>query len=229
MLTPGVVPDGSFGLVSFRGVSGLLNNNTVDGGDNNQAFFAEEKGRTRISYSISESSIREFQVNTSNYSAEYGRSAGGVVNAVTKSGTNRMHGEAFWFYRSSDFGAFNPFQAIVPRPPAPSTPIPVKPEDKRHQFGGNIGGPIIKDKLFLFFNADQQKRNFPGVANASSPAAFRSEEHTSELQSLAYLVCRLLLEKKKRIRIRASIGATTSSTSIISKSPLSHWFIDLPP
>ncbi|PYU08925.1 MAG: hypothetical protein DMG33_00180, partial [Acidobacteria bacterium] len=170
--TPGAVPDGGFGLVSFRGVSGLLNNNTVDGGDNNQAFFAEEKGRTRISYSISESSIREFQVNTSNYSAEYGRSAGGVVNAVTKSGTNRMHGEAFWFYRSSDFGAFNPFQTIVPRPPAPSTPIPVKPEDKRHQFGGNIGGPIIKDKLFFFFNADQQKRNFPGVANASSPAAF---------------------------------------------------------
>ena len=170
--TPGAVPDGGFGLVSFRGVSGLLNNNTVDGGDNNQAFFAEEKGRTRISYSISESSIREFQVNTSNYSAEYGRSAGGVVNAVTKSGTNRTHGEAFWFYRSSDFGAFNPFQTIVPRPPAPSTPIPVKPEDKRHQFGGNIGGPIIKDKLFLFFNADQQKRNFPGVANASSPAAF---------------------------------------------------------
>jgi len=170
--TPGAVPDGNFGLVSFRGVSGLLNNNTVDGGDNNQAFFAEEKGRTRISYSISESSIQEFQVNTSNYSAEYGRSAGGVTNAVTKSGTNRLHGEAFWFYRSSDFGAFNPFQTIVLAPPAPSTPIPVKPEDKRHQFGGNIGGPIIKDKLFFFFNADQQKRNFPGVANASSPACF---------------------------------------------------------
>src|SRR5206468_12018473 len=147
--TPGAVPDGNFGLVSFRGVSGLLNNNTVDGGDNNQAFFAEEKGRTRISYSISESSIQEFQVNTSNYSAEYGRSAGGVTNAVTKSGTNRLHGQAFWFYRSSDFGAFNPFQTIVLAPPAPSTPIPIKPEDKRHQFGGNIGGPIIKDKLFF--------------------------------------------------------------------------------
>lgn len=170
--TPGAVPDGNFGLVSFRGVSGLLNNNTVDGGDNNQAFFAEEKGRTRISYSISESSIREFQVNTSNYSAEYGRSAGGVTNAVTKSGTNNLHGEAFWFYRSSDFGAFNPFQTIVPPPPAPSIAIPVKPEDKRHQFGGNIGGPIIKDKLFFFFNADQQKRIFPGVANASSPSCF---------------------------------------------------------
>jgi len=170
--TPGAVPDGNFGLVSFRGVSGLLNNNTVDGGDNNQAFFSEEKGRTRISYSISQSSIREFQVNTSNYSAEYGRSAGGVTNAVTKSGTNKLHGEAFWFYRSSDFGAFNPFQTIVQPPPAPATPIPIKPEDKRHQFGGNIGGPMIKDKLFFFLNADQQKRNFPGVANASTPSAF---------------------------------------------------------
>ena len=82
LTTPGAVADGTFGLISFRGVSGLLNNNTVDGGDNNQAFFAEEKGRTRTSYSISEASIQEFQVNTSNYSAEYGRSAGGVVNAV---------------------------------------------------------------------------------------------------------------------------------------------------
>ena len=183
--TPGAVPDGNFGLVSFRGVSGLLNNNTVDGGDNNQAFFAEEKGRTRISYSISESSIQEFQVNTSNYSAEYGRSAGGVTNAVTKSGTNTLHGQAFWFYRSSDFGAFNPFQTIVLAPPAPSTPIPIKPEDKRHQFGGNIGGPIIKDKLFFFFNADQQKRNFPGVANASSPAAFFAPLSASELTTLS--------------------------------------------
>jgi len=81
LLTPGAVPDGTFGLISFRGISGLLNNNTIDGGDNNQAFFAEGRGRTRISYSVSQAAIREFQVNTSSYSAEYGRSAGGVVNA----------------------------------------------------------------------------------------------------------------------------------------------------
>src|SRR5258708_13393994 len=58
LLTPGVVPDGSFGLLSFRGISGLLNNNTVDSGDNNHAFFSEEKSRTRISYSIGPESLK---------------------------------------------------------------------------------------------------------------------------------------------------------------------------
>jgi outer membrane receptor protein involved in Fe transport len=183
--TPGAIPDGGFGLISFRGISGLLNNNTVDGGDNNQAFFAEEKGRTRISYSTSQASIQEYQVNSSNYSAEYGRSAGGVVNAVTKSGSNQLHGEAFWFYRSSDFGAFNPFQTVVVPVGGVFTSVPIKPVDKRHQFGGNIGGPIIKDKLFFFFNADQQLRNFPGVANASNASAFFAPLSASELSTLS--------------------------------------------
>ena len=183
--TPGAIPDGGFGLISFRGISGLLNNNTVDGGDNNQAFFAEEKGRTRISYSTSQASIQEYQVNTSNYSAEYGRSAGGVVNAVTKSGSNQFHGEAFWFYRSSDFGAFNPFQTVVVPVGGVFTAVPIKPVDKRHQFGGNIGGPIIKDRLFLFFNADQQLRNFPGIANARIPKEFFAALTAAELTTLS--------------------------------------------
>src|SRR5437879_13005252 len=145
--TPGAVPDGGFGLVSFRGVSGLLNNNTVDGGDNNQAFFSEERGRTRISYSTSEAAIQEFQINTSNYSAEYGRSAGGVVNAVTKSGSNQLHGQAFWYDRTSDLGAVNPFSFKSELVNGVATRVPFLPPDKRHQFGGGIGGPVVKDKL----------------------------------------------------------------------------------
>src|SRR5205814_9752011 len=97
ILTPGAVPDGIFGLISFRGISGLLNNSTVDGGANNQAFFSEERGRTRIGYVVSQAAIREFQVKTSNFSAEYGRSAGAVINAITKSGTNQFHGNVFFF------------------------------------------------------------------------------------------------------------------------------------
>jgi Carboxypeptidase regulatory-like domain len=164
LLTPGAVPDGTFGLISFRGISGLLNNNTIDGGDNNQAFFAEERGRTRISYSISQAAIREFQVNTSSYSAEYGRSAGGVVNAITKSGTNDFHGGAFYYQRNNKWGARNPLATRTELVNGVFTPVGYKPKDVRHQFGGTIGGPIVKDKAFFFFSYDQQKRNFPGLA-----------------------------------------------------------------
>lgn len=178
--TPGAVPDAGFGLVSFRGISGLLNNNTVDGADNNQAFFSEERGRTRISYSTSEASIQEFQVNTADYSAEYGRAAGGVVNAVTKSGTNQLHGQAFWYDRNSDWGAINPFQKHLVN----GTLVPFLPEDKRHQFGGSIGGPMINHKLFWFFSADQQLHPFPAVANSGTPGAVFAPLSAAEITTL---------------------------------------------
>ena len=114
ILTPGVVSDSSgFGLLSFRGISTLLNNNTVDGADNNQAFFSEERGRTRAGYSTPQLAVEEFQVNTSNYSAEYGRSAGGVVNTLPRSGTNSVHGEADFFDRDNDWGATNEFTTLA--------------------------------------------------------------------------------------------------------------------
>ena len=166
--SPGVVPDGNFGLYSFRGISGLLNNSTVDGGDDNQAFFSEARGRTRISYSISLDAVREFSVNTSNYSSEFGRAAGGVVNTVTKSGTNEFHGSGFYYLRDNKWGARNPvsFQTVLT--PTGNQIVGLKPVDKRHQFGGSIGGPIVKDRLFFFFSYDEQRREFPGVAGPSS-------------------------------------------------------------
>ena len=164
LLTPGVVPDGNFGLISFRGISGLLNNSTVDGGDNNNAFYAEERGRTRISYVVSQASIREFQVNTSNYSAEYGRAAGGVVNTVTQSGTNSFHGSLFYYLRDNKLGATNPTTTRTVLVNGVGVQQTFKPEDVRKQFGGSIGGRIIKDKLFFFFTYDEQKRRFPGAA-----------------------------------------------------------------
>jgi hypothetical protein len=168
LLTPATVPDGTFGLISFRGISGLLNNSTVDGGDNNQSFQSEERGRTRISYVVSQSAIREFQVNTSNYSAEYGRSAGGVVNTVTKSGTNEFRGQLFEYYRNNRFGARNPGAIIPGFVNGVAGQVGIKPVDIRHQFGGAVGGPIIKDRVFFFFSYDQQKRNFPGLARFST-------------------------------------------------------------
>ncbi len=173
-LTPGVTPDGNFGLISFRGISGLLNNSTIDGGDNNQAFFSEERGRTRLNYTISQEAVKEFQVNTQNYSPEFGRAAGGVVNAVTKSGTNEVHGSGFYYIRDDVFNARNPLDFITIGFKPDNSPIlqAIKPPDRRQQFGGTLGGPVKKDKAFWFFSYDQQKRNFPYNAQPSSPNFF---------------------------------------------------------
>jgi hypothetical protein len=174
LLTPGVVSNyDGFGLLSFRGISAILNNNTIDGADNNQAFFSEERGRTRISYSSTEVSIQEFQVNTSNYSAEYGRAAGGVVNTVTKSGTNNFHGELFYKNRENGWASRNPFATITEQTASGAyQPFPFKPEDSWNIWGFGVGGPIVKDKLFFFLAYDGFKRNFPGIAVASSPSVF---------------------------------------------------------
>jgi hypothetical protein len=170
LLTPGATLDGNYGLISFRGISGLMNNSTVDGGDNNQAFFSEERGRTRISYVISQASVREFQVNTSNFSAEYGRAAGAVVNSVTRSGGNHVHGEVFYYDRDNRLGATNAFTVVPIRDASGNwTTEKVKPLDQRQQFGASVGGPIVKDKLFYFVTADAQRRDYPGIAAAAHP------------------------------------------------------------
>lgn len=156
LLTPGVNEDGNFGLVSYRGISGLYNNNTIDGADNNQAFFSEARGRTRAVYTVSQTSVKEFQVGLSNFSSEFGRAAGGTVNAVTKSGSNEFHGELFYYLRDDKFQAREPFQ-------------PSKPDERRQQFGLSFGAPIVKDRVFFFGTYDQQLRNFPYFVSLFSP------------------------------------------------------------
>ena len=177
LLTPGVVNDSNgYGLLSFRGQSTLLNNVTIDGTDDNQAFFSEERGRTRAGYSTAKESVQEFQVNTSNYSVEYGRSAGGIVNSITKSGGNAFHGTGYYLDRDSAWAATN---SSVTHPIEVSTApptykvVPFKPTDLRRQYGLAVGGPIIKDKVFFFFAADRFYHDFPAAATitGASPNA----------------------------------------------------------
>jgi hypothetical protein len=156
MLQPAVTNDGTFGLLTFRGVAGQ-NTFLVDGTDTTDQFYNENAGRTRIASQISQDAVQEFQVVSSNYSAEYGRAMGGVVNTVTKSGTNNFHGTGFWFYRSTGFNARDPFATIVP-------------SEKRNQAGGTVGGPIKKDKLFFFLSTEVSRRNFPIVSSYSATA-----------------------------------------------------------
>jgi len=174
LLTPGVLNDSNgFGLLSFRGQSTLLNNITIDGTDDNQAYFSEERGRTRAGYSTAKTSIQEFQVNTSNYSVEYGRSAGGIVNSVTKSGSNSFHGEAYLFYRDNDWAATNGSVVHAVQLPGTTgyTVVPFKPTDVRRQYGFSVGGPIWKDRIFFFFAADKFYHDFPGAAAIASASA----------------------------------------------------------
>jgi hypothetical protein len=156
LLTSGVSNDGYYGLLSFRGVAGQ-NSFLVDGTDTTEQFYNENAGRTRIVSQISGDAVQEFQVVSSNYSAEYGRAMGGIVNTVTRSGSNNYHGTAFWFYRSTAFDGQDPFSAVVA-------------SEKRSQAGGSIGGPIKKDKLFLFLSTEVTRRNFPMVDSQSTTA-----------------------------------------------------------
>jgi len=171
LISPGVtLGNSAFGLVTFRGASNLQNNFMVDGSDDNQSFQSVERGYTRVGYSSPQDAILEFQVLTSNVSAQYGRAEGGGVNAVTRSGSNQFHGDAYEYYRDNDFGATNPFNTlVVPVPGSTTVPVAtetihIKPTDKRHQYGGTFNGPLIHDKLFFLYAFDQQKRNFPSVA-----------------------------------------------------------------
>ncbi|HZL26473.1 MAG TPA: TonB-dependent receptor [Acidobacteriaceae bacterium] len=172
LLTPGVVSNSDgFGLLSFRGISYLLNNTTVDGADDNQAYFSEARGRTRSQYTVSQGAVQEFQVNTSNYSAEYGRAAGGVINTVTKSGSNKLHGELFFYDRDNGLGgASNPYTQLYNFSQTTGLNIQnIKPKDWRKQWGFGIGGSILKDKIFWFYAFDESRRNFPGIARTSDP------------------------------------------------------------
>ena len=159
LLTPNVVQDGSSGLVSFHGISGLYNQNYVDGANNNQILFSEARGRASgAPYVYSVDSIKEFQAQASNYSVEFGQAAGGQVNAITKSGTNSFHGDLFYSLRYPSLNALDPltkFNALHNQSnPVVAGFLLTQPVHQQHQFGGSVGGPIIRDRLFYFFTYD---------------------------------------------------------------------------
>jgi hypothetical protein len=138
-LTPGVSivqgPDGD--EITFAGQRGVFNNISLDGGDYNNGFFGEQAGGQRAAIDITLEAVKEFQVIATGAPAEFGRTAGGVVNVITKSGTNTARGSLFYFQRLealtgelSDGTSLDNFH--------------------REQWGGTIGGPIKKDKAFFF-------------------------------------------------------------------------------
>lgn len=143
-LTPGVSivqgPDGD--EINFAGQRGVFNNVSLDGGDYNNGFFGEQAGGQRAAIDITLEAVQEFQVVATGATAEFGRTAGGVVNVITKSGTNEFHGSAFHFQRlralASNTSDGQPLTGF-----------------HREQFGGTLGGPIKRDKTFFFVAFEQ--------------------------------------------------------------------------
>ena len=156
LLTAGATTDGDAGMISFNGVAGNYNNYTVDGGNNNNAFFAQQIGRTSIPYQFSEDVIREFQVTSTGFEAEFGQSGGGLVNTVTKGGTNQVHGDGYYYILDSATSANNKVNEQQGIP---------KPHDRRQQVGGTIGGPLVHDRFFYLGNFESQIRNEPLTVN----------------------------------------------------------------
>ena len=150
---------------------------------NQQAFFSEDRGRTVVGYTYSLDAVKEFNVSSDAYSAEYGQAAGGTVSAVTKSGSNHIHGDLFYYLRYPALNSLDPYARThgatpilgnCPTGTMMNTSILGKAEcitngeHQRQQFGGSVGGPIIKDKLFYFVNYDGQRRSFPIIYTGPS-------------------------------------------------------------
>jgi outer membrane receptor protein involved in Fe transport len=176
-LSPGVIRDPRGGDLSVGGQRGTFNSLQVDGVDNNNTFFGQALGRggVRPPYQFSEESVQEFQVNQNGFSAEFGRAGGAVINVVTKSGTNTIHGGAFEYFRDEALNSNDPVtKANQSRAGRPNK----RPALRINQFGGFLSGPISKNKAFFFFTYDGQRANVPQVLDvpnlATASAAARA-------------------------------------------------------
>ncbi len=154
--------DASFNV---NGQRSEFNNFLLDGVDNN-AYGTSNQGFSNQAIPPSPDAISEFRVETDNYSAEYGRSAGAVINVSIRSGTNAFHGKAYDYLRNTVFNAIGPFTP----PSNPLTGAPQKPVLIRNQFGGTFGGPIWKDHTFFFGDYEGTRQVVHAVNQATVPA-----------------------------------------------------------
>ena len=155
--------DASFNI---NGQRSEFNNFLLDGIDNN-AYGTSNQGFSNQAIPPSPDAISEFRVETDNYSAEYGRSAGGVINVSIRSGTNKFHGKAYDYIRNTVFNAIGPFTP----PPNAVTGAPQKPTLIRNQFGGTFGGPIWKDHTFFFGDFEADRQVVHAIMQATVPTA----------------------------------------------------------
>lgn len=162
-LTPNVDIDPQRGQLSIGGQKGIDLAINVDGGDFTQPFFGGIRGgeRSNFSFTLPQEAVREFQVVSAGYAPEFGRATGGIINVVTKGGTNEFSGSAFFNVRANSLARTNEFvDAII----EDANLVDPEVAPTRYQFGGSFGGPIIKDKLFFFGTYEQQNLEVTRIA-----------------------------------------------------------------
>jgi outer membrane receptor protein involved in Fe transport len=154
-LTPTAQIDTERNQISLSGQRGINANINVDGVDYNQPFFGGIRGGERSNFAptIPQESIKEFQVVAAGYNAEFGRSTGGIVNVVTKSGSNDFRGTAFYLLRPENFSRNHELVRAIER----ERNIEITAGPTQHQFGGSIGGAFVQNKLFYSASYEQQR------------------------------------------------------------------------
>ena len=165
LLTPNVAtsqgPDGD--VISIAGQRGTYNNVSVDGADFNNPFFGEQRGGQRPAFTFNLDAVQELVVTNAGANAEFGRSAGGFVNVITKSGTNRFGGTVHYFGKNGALSGDLKGNGST-----------LNPDFSQNQFGFTMGGPIIKDRLFFFTAYDQQTYSETKQQSRPRNAAFDS-------------------------------------------------------
>jgi len=165
LLTPGVAitqgPDGD--ALSIAGQRGIYNNVSVDGADFNNPFFGEQRGGQRPPFTFNLDAVQELVVTSQGANAEFGRSAGGFVNVVTKSGTNTLKGTAHYFGKNGALSGDLKGNGVT-----------LNPDFRQHQLGFTLGRPIVRDKAFFFAAYDQQSFTETKQQNRARSAAFDS-------------------------------------------------------
>jgi hypothetical protein len=140
----GAAPTSGLNMSGQRARSNLVN---VDGAD------ATDNSVNGVRSTVSQEAVQEFQIITNNYAAEYGRASGGVVNIITRSGSNQFHGDVFGYLRNRNFQAVNPFSTVS------------NPAYTRVQAGASVGGPIRHDKTFFYFAYEVTRRHETGFSS----------------------------------------------------------------
>jgi len=198
LLTPAVMQESDRQGLVIAGQRSINSNVAVDGADFNDSLQGNQRGGNEAVFFFPQTAIREFQVVRSGATAEVGRTNAGFVNAVTKSGTNSVHGEGFFFNRNHALTSPDAFGN--------------KLHNKQNQFGGSIGGPIKHDRAFFFFGIEQNFLQIPfvvqflpppsGIAVPANLQALQGEQHTTNNPTALFGRVDLNLSKRNTLNLQ---------------------------